>query len=67
MLHSVDSRKICVIHFGPFLLCNFFSIRFAEEMCVNYIHYYPKTTNLEVCKSSVDSQVLNEYFDYLSQ
>ncbi len=35
-----------------------------DEMCVNYIHYFPKT-DLEVCKSSVDSDSLNAYFDWL--
>ena len=37
-----------------------FGIR--DEMCVNYMHYYPKT-NLEVCKSSIDNEYLNRYFD----
>lgn len=36
----------------------------SEEMCVNYIHYYPKT-DLEVCKSSVDTRVLRRYFNYM--
>lgn len=33
-----------------------------DEMCVNYLHYYPKS-NLEVCKSSIDTAVLNDYFE----
>lgn len=33
----------------------------SEEMCVNYVYYYPKT-NLEVCKSSIDSKALDSYF-----
>ncbi|XP_064458103.1 dopamine beta-hydroxylase-like isoform X2 [Ornithodoros turicata] len=33
----------------------------TDEMCVTYIHYFPKT-NLEVCKSSVDSYSLEAYF-----
>ena len=37
----------------------------SDEMCVNYIHYYPKT-NLEVCKSSIDTQYLSAYFQYMS-
>ena len=41
-----------------------FAIR--EEMCVNYIHYFPKT-DLEVCKSSVDSRILEKYFDYMRE
>ncbi|UYV66179.1 DBH, partial [Cordylochernes scorpioides] len=35
----------------------------SEEMCVNYVHYFPKT-DLEVCKSSVDSKFLESYFLY---
>lgn len=37
----------------------------TDEMCVNYIHYFPKT-DLEVCKSSVDSASLSAYFDWLN-
>lgn len=36
----------------------------VNEMCVNYIHYYPKT-DLEVCKSSIDSRFLINYFKYM--
>ncbi|XP_047490097.1 dopamine beta-hydroxylase-like [Penaeus chinensis] len=36
----------------------------SDEMCVNYVHYFPKV-DLEVCKSSVDSATLVEYFDFL--
>lgn len=39
-----------------------FGIR--EEMCVNYLHYYPKT-GLEVCKSSIDTRFLRKYFGYV--
>ncbi|KAI1289348.1 Dopamine beta-hydroxylase [Halotydeus destructor] len=39
-----------------------FAIR--EEMCVNYVHYYPKS-DLEVCKSSIDDRFLAKFFDYL--
>lgn len=39
-----------------------FSIQ--DEMCVNYIHYYP-ATDLELCKSSVSEGTLNEYFDFM--
>lgn len=39
-----------------------FGIR--DEMCVNYIHYYPKS-DLEVCKSSTDTATLRSYFEYL--
>ncbi|CAG2117934.1 unnamed protein product, partial [Medioppia subpectinata] len=38
----------------------------SDEMCVNYIHYYPKS-NLEVCKSSVDTQYLRSYFEYMRE
>jgi dopamine beta-monooxygenase len=39
-----------------------FAIR--EEMCVNYLHYYPKS-DLEVCKSSIDTRFLRKYFGYM--
>lgn len=32
-----------------------------EEMCVNYVHYYPRT-DLELCKSAVDDGYLQKYF-----
>ncbi|XP_021050319.1 dopamine beta-hydroxylase [Mus pahari] len=32
-----------------------------EEMCVNYVHYYPQT-ELELCKSAVDDGFLQKYF-----
>lgn len=32
-----------------------------EEMCVNYVHYYPQT-KLELCKSAVDDGFLQKYF-----
>ncbi|XP_007521497.1 dopamine beta-hydroxylase [Erinaceus europaeus] len=32
-----------------------------EEMCVNYVHYYPQT-QLELCKSAVDPGFLQKYF-----
>ncbi|XP_056011248.1 dopamine beta-hydroxylase-like [Ostrea edulis] len=38
-----------------------FSIQ--EEMCVNYIHYYPRC-NLEVCKSSISDQALTHFFQF---
>ena len=41
-----------------------FGIR--DEMCVSYIHYYPRV-ELEVCKSSVDTNHLFNYFKYLKQ
>ncbi|VDI65569.1 Hypothetical predicted protein [Mytilus galloprovincialis] len=41
-----------------------FSIK--EEMCVNYIHYYP-AVDLEVCKSSVDSDALGAFFRFMNK
>ncbi|XP_021938401.1 dopamine beta-hydroxylase [Zootermopsis nevadensis] len=38
----------------------------SEEMCVNYIHYYPKI-DLEVCKSSISSESLQTYFRFLHE
>lgn len=38
----------------------------SDEMCVNYIHYYP-ATKLEVCKSSVSEQTLEVYFAYMKK
>ncbi|KAK6194755.1 hypothetical protein SNE40_000322 [Patella caerulea] len=41
-----------------------FSIR--EEMCVNYIHYYPKV-DLEVCKSSISDNALQNFFYFMNR
>ena len=38
---------------------------FTEEMCVNYIHYYPRQ-DLEICKSSISKQDLDHYFKTLA-
>lgn len=38
----------------------------SDEMCVNYIHYYP-ATKLEVCKSSVSEKTLADYFAYMKR
>ncbi|XP_063846631.1 dopamine beta-hydroxylase-like isoform X3 [Scylla paramamosain] len=38
----------------------------SDEMCVNYIHYYPRT-DLEVCKSSIDSSTLINYFSFMKR
>lgn len=40
-----------------------YSIR--DEMCVNYMHYYP-ASQLEVCKSSIDESVLNSFFEKMN-
>lgn len=41
-----------------------FSIQ--DEMCVNYIHYYP-ATKLELCKSSVSEKTLADYFEFMKK
>lgn len=35
----------------------------TDEMCVNYMHYYP-ATDLEVCKSAVSNIALENYFKF---
>ncbi|XP_050684571.1 tyramine beta-hydroxylase [Leptidea sinapis] len=35
----------------------------TDEMCVNYLHYYP-ATELEVCKSAVANEALEKYFEF---
>ncbi|KAG2470030.1 DOPO hydroxylase, partial [Polypterus senegalus] len=37
-----------------------------EEMCVNYVHYYPHT-ELELCKSAVDNGYLQKYFAFINR
>ena len=37
-----------------------------EEMCVNYVHYYPQT-QLELCKSAVDPGYLHRYFNLVNR
>ncbi|KAL4617381.1 dopamine beta-hydroxylase [Arapaima gigas] len=37
-----------------------------EEMCVNYVHYYPRT-QLELCKSHVDPGYLQKYFTFINR
>lgn len=38
----------------------------SDEMCVNYIHYYPHAP-LEVCKSSISDQGLRTFFNYMNE
>lgn len=38
----------------------------SDEMCVNYVHYYPHT-DLEVCKSAISDQALQTYFRYMHE
>ncbi|XP_068609392.1 dopamine beta-hydroxylase [Brachionichthys hirsutus] len=37
-----------------------------EEMCVNYIHYYPRT-KLELCKTHVDKGYLQKFFTFINR
>lgn len=37
-----------------------------DEMCVNYIHYYPRT-QLELCKTHVDPGYLQKYFNFINR
>lgn len=37
-----------------------------EEMCVNYVHYYPQS-QLELCKSAVDPGFLHRYFNLVNR
>ena len=37
-----------------------------DEMCVNYIHYYP-ASQLEVCKSSIRDETLHEFFEKMRE
>ncbi|XP_068190721.1 dopamine beta-hydroxylase [Antennarius striatus] len=37
-----------------------------EEMCVNYIHYYPRT-KLELCKTHVDKGYLQKFFSFINR
>ncbi|KAF7700765.1 dopamine beta-hydroxylase [Silurus meridionalis] len=37
-----------------------------EEMCVNYVHYYPRT-QLELCKSHVDQDYLQRFFSIINR
>ncbi|KAJ7308171.1 hypothetical protein JRQ81_008688 [Phrynocephalus forsythii] len=37
-----------------------------EEMCVNYVHYYP-LTELELCKSAIDPGYLQRYFKLINR
>lgn len=39
----------------------FGGIAISDEMCLNYIYYYP-AVELEVCKSSISDHDLNRYF-----
>lgn len=53
-----DTRGYTNITLGGFSI--------SDEMCVNYIQYYP-ATKLEVCKSSVSEKTLANYFYYMKR
>ncbi|XP_067660305.1 dopamine beta-hydroxylase-like [Haliotis asinina] len=38
----------------------------TDEMCVNYVHYYPRG-DLEVCKSSIDTSALLSFFKFMNK
>ncbi|KAM7092085.1 dopamine beta-hydroxylase [Molossus nigricans] len=71
-------KKVVSVHQGDVLItsCTYntedrtlatvggFGIR--EEMCVNYVHYYPQT-QLELCKSAVDPGFLQKYFHLMNR
>ncbi|XP_014231771.1 tyramine beta-hydroxylase [Trichogramma pretiosum] len=38
----------------------------SDEMCVNYVHYYPNS-RLEVCKSAISDDALRTYFRYMRE
>lgn len=54
---TYDTRDRINITLGGFAI--------SQEMCVNYIHYYPKV-QLEVCKSSIDDRFLEMFFRYMN-
>jgi dopamine beta-monooxygenase len=37
-----------------------------DEMCVNYMHYYPRS-ELELCKTSVQTDALDEFFQTMNK
>jgi len=37
-----------------------------DEMCVNYMHYYPRS-NLELCKTSVGDEELDRFFEKMNE
>uniref|UniRef100_A0A8C5LH31 Dopamine beta-hydroxylase n=1 Tax=Jaculus jaculus TaxID=51337 RepID=A0A8C5LH31_JACJA len=54
--YNTDDREVATV--GGFGI--------HEEMCVNYVHYYPKT-DLELCKSAVDPGFLQKYFHLVNR
>uniref|UniRef100_A0A915KXG4 Tyramine beta-hydroxylase n=1 Tax=Romanomermis culicivorax TaxID=13658 RepID=A0A915KXG4_ROMCU len=43
----------------------FGGLSISDEMCVNYMHYYPYV-DLEACKSAVDPDDLSRFFDFFA-
>uniref|UniRef100_A0A8D1BZA1 Dopamine beta-hydroxylase n=1 Tax=Sus scrofa TaxID=9823 RepID=A0A8D1BZA1_PIG len=54
--YNTEDRKLATV--GGFGI--------LEEMCVNYLHYYPQT-QLELCKSAVDPGFLQKYFHLVNR
>ncbi|XP_004849647.1 dopamine beta-hydroxylase [Heterocephalus glaber] len=54
--YNTEDRKLATV--GGFGI--------LEEMCVNYVHYYPQT-QLELCKSTVDAGFLQKYFHLVNR
>ncbi|XP_008578902.1 PREDICTED: dopamine beta-hydroxylase [Galeopterus variegatus] len=54
--YNTEDRKLATV--GGFGI--------LEEMCVNYVHYYPQT-QLELCKSAVDGGFLQKYFHLVNR
>uniref|UniRef100_A0A3P8WJ24 Dopamine beta-hydroxylase n=1 Tax=Cynoglossus semilaevis TaxID=244447 RepID=A0A3P8WJ24_CYNSE len=52
--------------FLPIALCPVGGNGFMDEMCVNFIYYYPRI-ELEVCKSNVDPESLQKYFSSMNR
>nr|CAG4643081.1 EOG090X0318 [Ilyocryptus agilis] len=54
-LNSLDKENVTL---GGFSI--------SDEMCVNYVHYFPRV-DLEVCKSSVSWKALANYFKFMQE
>nr|XP_017517844.2 dopamine beta-hydroxylase [Manis javanica] len=56
----------CTYNTGDRKLATVGGFGILEEMCVNYVHYYPQT-QLELCKSAVDPGFLQKYFHLINR
>nr|XP_010952799.1 dopamine beta-hydroxylase [Camelus bactrianus] len=54
--YNTEDRKLATV--GGFGI--------LEEMCVNYVHYYPRS-QLELCKSAVDPGFLQKFFHLVNR